>query len=91
MTITSKPVITYFPIPFHGRCGAIYLLLTDAGIEYEKREVEISNWLVKREELIASGESPHGALPILELDGNTYTHQIPILRMLARRLGKQDG
>jgi hypothetical protein len=89
MTITSKPVDTYFDGPFHGLGTAIHLLLSDAGIEHESVNIEGKNWPAKKEEFIASGASLHGVMPILELDGKSYTHQQSILRLLSRRLGKQ--
>jgi hypothetical protein len=89
MSFTSKPVVTYFPLPFHGRGGAIYLLLADAGVEYEKHNIQFGDWPAKKKEFIASGKSLNGTLPFIELDGMTYAHQVPILRVLSRRLGKQ--
>ncbi|KAI9598824.1 glutathione S-transferase [Syncephalis fuscata] len=91
MTITSNPVISYFKTDFQGLGGAIYLLLSDAGVEYKKHTFEKKEWPALKEKLITSGESLHGIVPTLELDGKVYAHQQPILRLLSRRLGKYDG
>ncbi|KAI8055854.1 hypothetical protein BDF22DRAFT_617429 [Syncephalis plumigaleata] len=91
MSITSTPVITYFKTDYQGLGGDIYLLLSDAEIEYEKSTVEPEEWPAFKEKLISSGKSLHGIVPTLELDGKTYAHRLPILRLLSRRLGKYDG
>jgi hypothetical protein len=88
MTITSIPVVTYFKTDFQSLGGDIYLLLSDAGIEYEKRTFEREEWPALKEELIANGKSLHGVVPTLDLDGKTYAHRLPILRLLSRRIGK---
>jgi glutathione S-transferase len=91
MTITSVPKITYFRLPYEGRASAIYMMLTDAGVEYTVSDFDFKEWLPIKEKLIASGLSPNGTVPLLELDGKSYVHQLPILRVLARRLGKYGG
>ncbi|RKP25046.1 glutathione S-transferase [Syncephalis pseudoplumigaleata] len=91
MTITSKPVITYFETPYLGLGGPIFCLLSDAGIEFEKRTVTHDAWPALKKELVASGKSSHGTVPFMELEGRVYVHQLPILRFLARRLGKYEG
>jgi hypothetical protein len=63
MTITPIPVGTHFKIDFQGLGGDIYLLLSDAGIEYEKSTFEREEWPALKEELIANGKSLHGVVP----------------------------
>ncbi|RKP27085.1 glutathione S-transferase [Syncephalis pseudoplumigaleata] len=88
---SSTPVITYFQLDFEGRAGAIYLLLSDAGVAYRRVDVPRSDWPTLQKQLIANDASPNGTLPIMELDGRTYVHQLPILRVLVRHLGKYGG
>jgi hypothetical protein len=90
MSITSTPVVTYLKLPFQGLGGDIYLLLSDAGVEYEKQLIEPEKWPAFKENLITSGKSLHGVVPTVELDGKTYAHRLPTLRLLSRRLGKCD-
>ncbi|KAI8056646.1 glutathione S-transferase [Syncephalis plumigaleata] len=91
MTITSVPKITYFQIPFEALGGAIFMMLTDAGVEYTTNNIKFEEWPATKQKLIDNGLSPNGTLPIMELDGKNYVHHLPILRVLARQLGKYGG
>ncbi|KAI8056647.1 glutathione S-transferase [Syncephalis plumigaleata] len=91
MTITSVPKVTYFRIPYEGLGGPINMMLTDAGVEYTFSDFTFEEWPAIKQKLIDSGLSPNGTVPLLELDGKSYVHQLPIMRVLARHLGKYGG
>ncbi|KAI8607510.1 hypothetical protein BC830DRAFT_1158634, partial [Chytriomyces sp. MP71] len=88
----TEPVLTYFDLPNIGRGEVLRLFLADAGISYKDVRIPLdATWAAKKQDIIASGANAYGALPILELDGKSYTQHIPILRLLAQRLGKYEA
>ncbi|KAJ3025484.1 UNVERIFIED_CONTAM: hypothetical protein HDU68_007096 [Siphonaria sp. JEL0065] len=90
---TNKPILTWWDIPGGGRGEAIRLLFAEAEIEYVDNRFNKAekDWESTKAELIKSNKNPYGALPLLEIDGKTYTQHIPILRYLAKRIGKYGG
>ncbi|RKP09187.1 hypothetical protein THASP1DRAFT_22934 [Thamnocephalis sphaerospora] len=88
MTITDKVSIQFFDIKQHARVGPIHFLLADAGVSFDTHRISQHDWLHHRQELIRSNKSPYGGLPVVEVDGRSYTQLLPTLRYLARRVGK---
>ncbi|RKP08850.1 hypothetical protein THASP1DRAFT_3287, partial [Thamnocephalis sphaerospora] len=82
----------YLGLPLIMRRGPIQLLLEDASVAYELHNYSYEKWLGgEKAKYIASGKSPYGVLPVVELEGKSYTHLLPILRHLSRHLGKYTG
>ncbi|KAI9340211.1 glutathione S-transferase [Obelidium mucronatum] len=89
----EKPVLTWWDIPGGGRGEAIRLLFADAEIDYVDNRFNKaeSDWDTKKAELIKSGTNYYGALPLLEIDGTVLTQHVPILRYIAKKIGKYGG
>ncbi|KKY16982.1 putative glutathione s [Phaeomoniella chlamydospora] len=93
--IGGVPVIHYLDFLSRGRGQAVRLLFIDSGIAFTDVRYssdEIST--VKDESFLPppNGLNPTGNVPILQLNGKTYTQSYPILRHFSRVLGnKYDG
>ncbi|KAK3608731.1 hypothetical protein CHS0354_000995 [Potamilus streckersoni] len=68
---------------FNGRGAAepARLLFALADVKYEDVRYEKVAWIAKKREM------PHGALPVLEIDGNMMTQSQAIIRYLAMEYG----
>ncbi|CAH1101308.1 unnamed protein product [Psylliodes chrysocephalus] len=69
---------------FTGRGEPIRMLLTYGGIPFEDIRFEVDEWPKIKP------TTPLGQVPILEIDGKSYTQTIPLCRYLGRLL-KIDG
>ncbi|KAJ5454250.1 glutathione S-transferase [Penicillium daleae] len=92
MTSASPVVYHYFNIGRLGRGEVIKLFMQDAGIEFKEVRYSLDDtWAKVSKDLQAQGKSRTGKVPILEIHGLTLTQHLPILRYLARDLGRYDG
>ncbi|KAM0543989.1 hypothetical protein ACHAPJ_012014 [Fusarium lateritium] len=93
MSSSDSPVIYhYLAIGKLGRGEVVKLFLKDAGINFEeKRYAYDDTWKESSEKLKKQGLTRTGLVPSLEYKGLILTQHIPILRFLARDLGKYDG
>ncbi|PYI05162.1 hypothetical protein BO78DRAFT_398345 [Aspergillus sclerotiicarbonarius CBS 121057] len=88
----SSTVYHYLDIGRLGRGEVVKLFLKDAGIEFtEIRYPFDDTWPQNSQKLQEQGISRTGAVPALEYQGHILTQHIPILRYLARDLGRYDG
>ncbi|KAJ4251454.1 hypothetical protein NW762_011437 [Fusarium torreyae] len=93
MSASNSPVIYhYLAIGKLGRGEVVKLFLKDAGINFEeKRYAYDDTWKESSEKLKKQGLTRTGLVPSLEYKGLILTQHVPILRFLARDLGKYDG
>ncbi|KAH7224263.1 uncharacterized protein BKA55DRAFT_584351 [Fusarium redolens] len=89
---SDSVVYHYLAIGKLGRGEVLKLFLKDAGIDFkELRYTYPDTWPETSEKLKQQGITRTGSLPSLEYKGLILTQHIPILRFLARDLGKYDG
>ncbi|KAJ1323216.1 glutathione transferase-like protein [Microdochium nivale] len=90
--MSSKLTYHYLAIGRLGRGEVVRLFLQDANIEFdEKRYPFDDTWAATSAKLKQGGITPSGKLPSIEHKGKVLISHIPILRYLARDLGKYDG
>jgi glutathione S-transferase len=92
MASQTLPVYHYLDIGRLGRGEVLFLFLKDAGIDVkDTRYAYDHTWSQTSKDLQQKGLTRTGFLPTLEYDGSILTQHIPILRYLARDLGRYDG
>ncbi|XP_026318446.1 glutathione S-transferase 2-like [Hyposmocoma kahamanoa] len=74
-----KVVFYYFPLKALGE--GIRLLLSYGGQEFEDHRVPIDQWVDFKP------KTPFGQLPMMEIDGKTYTQAVAMSRYLGRKYG----
>lgn len=90
--MSTKPVYHYLAIGRLGRGEVVRLFLKDAGFDYEEKLYPYDDsWAAKKAQLVKDGITKTGQLPSLEYKGQVLIQHMPILRYLARDLGKYDG
>lgn len=90
--MSTKPVYHYLAIGRLGRGEVVRLFLKDAGVDYEEKLYPYDDsWAAKKAQLVKDGITKTGQLPSLEYKGQVLIQHMPILRYLARDLGKYDG
>ncbi|KAJ1327372.1 glutathione transferase-like protein [Microdochium nivale] len=90
--MSSKLTYHYLAIGRLGRGEVVRLFLQDAGIDFdEKRYPYDDTWPAASAKLKQEGITATGKLPAIEYKGKVLIQHIPILRYLARDLGKYDG
>ncbi|KAJ5464945.1 uncharacterized protein N7458_000631 [Penicillium daleae] len=93
--MTSTPpraVYHYFDIGPVGRGEVIKLFMKDAGIEFKQVLYPYDHtWPKISQVLQQQGTTRTGQLPAVEYQGMILIQHIPILRYLARDLGRYDG
>lgn len=67
--------------------GPIRMLLDDAEIKYEYNLIDREQWPTLKAKWTEEG-LPFDCVPMIELDGKRYAGTQPILRFLAKKLGK---
>ena len=85
--IGGVPSIHYLDFMSKGRGQVVRLFFEDAGIAYQ--DIRYSNQ--ELQDPMIQKKNPAKTVPIVELNGKTLTQSYPILRHLARLLGKYDG
>ena len=81
----NKPKLTYFDAPV-SRGEECRLALHLAGIDFEDVRIKFADWAAMK------GETPYGALPVLELPGRPpLAHSNAILVMIGRQHGLHPG
>lgn len=82
--------LEYFKIGrFFGRGGKVRLFLMAKHIKHEFVEHDISSdFVTRQQELIQSGASPTGQLPIIHHSNHIFCESHSILRYLAKRIGE---
>ncbi|KAF4966887.1 hypothetical protein FSARC_5500 [Fusarium sarcochroum] len=93
MSASNSPVVYhYLAIGKLGRGEVVKLFMKDAGIKFEEKRYPYDDtWQESSEKLKKQGLTRTGQVPSLEYKGLILTQHIPILRFLARDLGKYDG
>ncbi|KAH7159784.1 glutathione S-transferase [Dactylonectria estremocensis] len=92
MAAQETPILHYFDLGRLGRGEVIRIFLRDAGIEFNDiRYPYESTWKATTGELANHGATRTRKLPALEYGGKILTQHLPILRFLARDLGRYDG
>ncbi|RAL03505.1 glutathione S-transferase [Aspergillus ibericus CBS 121593] len=92
MAQTTPAVYHYLDIGRLGRGEVVKLFLKDAGIDFtEVRYPFDDTWPQTSQKLQEEGITRTGQVPALEYQGHILTQHIPILRYLARDLGRYDG
>ncbi|KAJ5369275.1 uncharacterized protein N7496_009035 [Penicillium cataractarum] len=90
--MTSRAVYHYLDIAPLGRGEVVNLFLKDTGIEFKEVLYPYDHtWPQNSQILQHQGTTRTGQLPALEYQGIILTQHIPILRYLARDLGRYDG
>ncbi|XP_067038264.1 hematopoietic prostaglandin D synthase-like isoform X2 [Acropora muricata] len=78
--------LTYFDL--RGRAEPTRIALAYAGVDYDDVRVSFENRFEGEwSEIKNSGKFPFGTVPILEVDGETLSQSMAILRFVARRHG----
>ena len=88
--IGGTPSIFYFDWFSRGRGQVIRLLWEDAGIAYKDVRYTFEEYPEAKKTHIQP-KNPTGNIPVVELNGKILTQSYPILRKMARLLGKYDG
>ncbi|KAI9266999.1 glutathione S-transferase [Sporodiniella umbellata] len=73
-----------------GRGEFVKLLLEDAGLEHEYERVTFEQWGEKKQELIKQ-KVPSPTLPYITIGDKYYGKTVPIMRFIAKKLGKYNG
>ncbi|KAJ3011026.1 UNVERIFIED_CONTAM: hypothetical protein HDU68_001862, partial [Siphonaria sp. JEL0065] len=87
----EKPIFTYWNRAGGGRGEVNRLFFAEAGIEFEDVRIDFEDWPAKKAELIKSGVNHFGAIPTLQIGDLVLTQSIPILRFVAKKIGKYGG
>ncbi|KAI8885307.1 glutathione S-transferase [Backusella circina FSU 941] len=94
MSSLSDIKLHYLAIPGKpeslGRGEVCNLLLKDSGLKYEYTKLDFAKFKSTKQEYAAKG-LVQPTLPYLEVNGKCYGKSTPILRFLAKKLGKYDG
>ncbi|RKP27780.1 hypothetical protein SYNPS1DRAFT_12171 [Syncephalis pseudoplumigaleata] len=90
--------------PFLSRAGNVGIFLADANIPFKEHHISRAEWLAARKQFqttavkhaghnssLPSVRNPFGSTPTIEVNGQWYAHTTPILRLIARELGRYDG
>ncbi|KAF7731728.1 hypothetical protein EC973_008242 [Apophysomyces ossiformis] len=88
-----KVTLHYLKIGDKGILGLgenVKLLLEDAGIEHEYIQYTDDEWKPKKQQLLQEGYY-FGTVPMLEIEGKKIGKTVPIMRYIAKRLGKYQG
>eukprot|EP00842_Homolaphlyctis_polyrhiza_P006523 jgi/Hompol1/6872/HPOL_002359-RA len=87
----GKPTLLYFNVAgTQGRGEVVRLMFHEAGIEFEDKRIEFSEWGQMKPQITAD-VNPVGSLPIVQLNGRNLAQSVPILRYIAKKLGKYHG
>ncbi len=73
----SKPILSYFDFP-GGRGEDCRLALTIAGVDFDDDRINPKTWSDRK------ATTPHGALPVLTIDGRTLAQSNAILAFIGR-------
>jgi glutathione S-transferase len=88
MTIKLKYFDTAHVGSFCGRGGDIRFFLLLQGLQFTEDLVDWEAWETRvRTDVVKSGESPAGYLPIVTLDNEPLTETFAVVRRLAKRVG----
>ncbi|KAI9358706.1 glutathione S-transferase [Pilaira anomala] len=90
-----KNVKLYYTIfmkdrPTMGRGENIRLLLEDAGVDFEYIRFTPEQWTEEKQKLLTQNVR-EPTVPYMFIDGKYYGKNMPLLRVLSRKLGKYDG
>ncbi|XP_046678837.1 glutathione S-transferase-like isoform X2 [Homalodisca vitripennis] len=87
MTLKSKIKLTYFPARCLGE--PIRFMLAYLGKEFEDHRCSAEEWLRIKHKLTSAcvPATPWGKVPVLEIDGQQVTQNIPIVRYLGKEAG----
>ena len=88
--IGGIPNIHYLDFQSRGRGQVVRLFFEDAQIAYDDTRYPFSEFPEFQQGKLAD-LNPTTTVPVLELNGRRLTQSYPILRHLARLLGKYDG
>ncbi|KAM0252372.1 hypothetical protein ACHAQJ_007755 [Trichoderma viride] len=91
MAAKTIPTLHYFDIGRMGRGEVIRLFFRDAGIEFNDIRHAYDTWSAASEKFKQEGITRTGKLPALLINDSVLNQHIPILRYLARDLGRYDG
>uniref|UniRef100_A0A0G4FLM9 Calmodulin n=1 Tax=Chromera velia CCMP2878 TaxID=1169474 RepID=A0A0G4FLM9_9ALVE len=87
--------LKYFDLgPVVGRNSAAHLFLLAHNCDHELEGVPVDpekldgTWAPVKRRLVESGDNPSGTLPVLYAEGRCLSGSTPILRFLAKKLGK---
>jgi hypothetical protein len=91
-------------VPRLARAASVGLLLSDANVPFNEKSIQYKDWMATRKQFqttavgsadntqtttaAAGVRNPYGAAPTLEINGQWYAQTAPMLRLLARELGK---
>ncbi|KAJ3126634.1 hypothetical protein HK098_007311 [Nowakowskiella sp. JEL0407] len=89
--VIGTPTITYFDFGNKGRGEIVRLFFHAAGIKYIDSRISFADWPAKKAELLQSGASLVGAIPVVTINGKEYSQSVPILRYLSKVVGKFGG
>ncbi|KAH8892891.1 glutathione S-transferase [Thozetella sp. PMI_491] len=91
-SLSALPVYHYLSLGRLGRGEVVNLFLKDAGIQFqETRYAYDGTWPETSKRLQQQGITRTGKVPVLDYNDSKLTQHIPILRFLARELGRYDG
>ncbi|KAJ8662493.1 hypothetical protein O0I10_001453 [Lichtheimia ornata] len=85
--VFSSVKLNYLLPNYGGFGGPIRMLLDDAEIKYEYNLIDREQWPTLKAKWTEEG-LPFDCVPMIELDGKRYAGTQPILRFLAKKLGK---
>ncbi|PNP37767.1 hypothetical protein TGAM01_v201309 [Trichoderma gamsii] len=91
MAAETTPTLHYFDLGTMGRGEVIRIFLRDAGIEFKDIRHSYGTWSTEKEKFKEQGITRTGKLPALIINGTILNQHIPILRYLARDIGRYDG
>lgn len=78
--------VHYFSLPIFARGGPIKALLADAGIPFKQNNYTFDDWKTTKEELLKSGKTFSGSLPILQVGDHYYSQSPAIITFLTHHL-----
>ncbi|EHK15275.1 uncharacterized protein TRIVIDRAFT_74722 [Trichoderma virens Gv29-8] len=92
MAAKTIPTLHYLDIGRMGRGEVVRLFMRDAGIEFnDVRHPYDDTWPAASEKLKQEGITRTGKVPALLINGVIINQHIPILRYLARDIGRYEG
>jgi len=71
----------------HGFSGTIKLLLQDAGVQYTYHPVNGPDWPALKAEFTASGHSPGGCMPVMQIGDRWFSQSPAMVMWLSSKLG----